>query len=190
MTELRTASAPAAAPVAEAEAAGEGQETTEEGRYIPYSGGSMGWFENSGVLKSELGNNYLFYTAMASDRVRSKQFQRWGERFNRRGGRQRFRAMTGISLGSGRGGARGTTRDISRHGVRVQFLSEVTLKKGDETPLRIHQDEQSDAVAVEVSARVVWSERIGRIRPVWNLGLTFENVTPEQEELLKAFLHD
>ena len=62
-------------------------EVTEAGRYIPYSGGTMGWFENSGVLKCEKPNNYLFYTAMESDLIRSKQFERWGENFNRRGDR-------------------------------------------------------------------------------------------------------
>jgi hypothetical protein len=168
------------------------QELTEEGRYIPYSGGSMGWFENSGVLKCELGNNYLYYTAMASDRVRSKQFERWGERFNRRGERRRFKRMTGVTLatGTGKRGVRGTTRDISRHGVRIQFLEEVVLSKGDDVQIKIHQDEQSDAVVFDGPAHVVWSERIGKIRPVWNIGLTFENLSPEHEAQLKPLLQD
>lgn len=168
------------------------QESTEEGRYIPYGGGSMGWFENSGVLKCELGNNYLYYTAMASDRVRSKQFQRWGERFNRRGDRRRFKRMTGVSLmvGTSKRGVRGTTRDISRHGVRIQFLEEVVLNKGEDVHIKIHQDETSEAVVFDGPAHVVWSERIGKIRPVWNIGLTFENLTPEHEEQLKPLLRD
>ena len=178
----------AGAAVPEQEEPQPSSETTEEGRYIPYSGGSMGWFENSGVLKSELGNNYLFYTAMASDRVRSMQFQRWGERFNRRGDRQRVRRMTGVTLGVGRETVRGTTRDISRHGVRVQFLEEVTLQKGDSTHLKVHQSEDSDVVVFEADARVVWAERIGKIRPVWNLGMTLHELTPEQEERLRPLL--
>lgn len=164
------------------------QELTESGRYIPYSGGSMGWFENSGVLKCELGNNYLYYTEMASDRVRTKQFQRWGDRFNRRGSRQRFKKMIGVALPSGRNMVRGSTRDISRQGVRVQFLEEVKLQKGDHVPLRLFQDEHSNQVVFDGKARVAWSERVGRIRPVWNLGLTFEDMTPEQDEHIAALL--
>ncbi len=40
--------------------------STYKGRYIPYGGGSLGWFENSGVLKCEKGNNYKFHTAIDS----------------------------------------------------------------------------------------------------------------------------
>jgi PilZ domain len=180
---------PAVAPEAEGQ---EGQEhdTTEEGRYIPYSGGSMGWFENSGVLKCELPNNYLFYTAMASDRVRSKQFQRWGERFNRRGDRQRYKRMTGVTVTLGRQVAKGTSRDISRHGVRVQFLDEVKLNKGDLVQLKLHESEGSDKVTFEGSAKIVWSERVGKIRPVWNVGMTFENLSEDQSAALQTMLKD
>ena len=166
------------------------QEVTAEGRYIPYSGGSMGWFENAGVMKTELPNNYLFYTAMTSDRVRSMQFKRWGERFNRRGDRRRFKRMTGVTLGAGKQAVRGTTRDISRHGVRMQFLDEVTLKKGDQVPIKLHPDEQSDAVMFEATALVVWSERVGKIRPVWNIGMTFVDLSPELQEQLAPLLQD
>ena len=183
------ATSAAAAPV-EPEEHGPEVETTEEGRYIPYGGGSMGWFENSGVLKCELPNNYLFHTVMASDRVRSKQFQRWGDRFNRRGDRKRFKTMTGVTLSLGRQRVRGTSRDISRHGVRIQFLDEVLLEKGNIVEIKMHQDESSDAVLMTAQARVVWSERVGKIRPVWNVGLTYENLTPEQDEQLQQFLRE
>jgi len=165
-------------------------ETTEEGRYIPYSGGSMGWFENSGVLKCELPNNYTFHAVMASDRIRSKQFQRWGDRFNRRADRRRFKHMTGVTLAAGKQRVRGTSRDISRHGVRIQFLDEVVLQKGDVVDLKMHQDETSEAVVFTTTAKVVWCERVGKIRPVWNVGMTYENLTPEQDEQLKPLLQE
>ncbi|HKI96972.1 MAG TPA: PilZ domain-containing protein [bacterium] len=165
-------------------------ETTEEGRYIPYGGGSMGWFENSGVLNCEAGNNYLFYTAMQSDRVRSKQFERWGERFNRRGDRRRYKRMTGVSITQGRHTVRGTTRDISRHGVRMQFLEQVELTKGDMVQVTLYEDEQSQSAMHESPAKVVWFERVGKIRPVWNVGLTFENLTEDQQASLQPLLRD
>lgn len=163
------------------------QDLTQEGRYIPYSGGSMGWFENSGVLKSELGNNYLFHTVMQSDEVRSKQFERWGDSFNRRGRKKRVRKETGVTLISGSGEIRGSTRDISINGVRLQFLEELGIAKGDLCTLRIHEGD-TDIVLTDLGSKVVWLERIGKIRPVWNLGLTFPNITPEQTEILRPLL--
>lgn len=172
--------------------AGEGEKTlleeslTEEGRYIPYSGGCMGWFENSGVLNYEGGNNYLFHTVMQSDEVRSKQFQRWGESFNRRGDRRRVRREMNVALKAGSQAVNGTTRDISGHGVRVQFLDEINLEKGDGCTLQLYETD-STAGAIELEAKVVWSEKIGKIRPVWNMGLTFSNLTPELSEQLRPF---
>ncbi len=191
MTEqISPQAAGAAALPAEPEQPATDGETTEEGRYIPYSGGSMGWFENSGVLKSELPNDYTFYTVMTSDRVRSKQFQRWGDRFNRRGDKRRFKRMTGVTLSLGKQRVRGTSRDVSRHGVRIQFLDEVVLEKGNVVELKMHQDEASEAVVFACSAKVVWCERVGKIRPVWNVGMTFEGLTPEQDEQLKPLLQE
>ena len=46
-------------------------EETPHGRYIPYSGGSAGWFENSGVLKYERHQNYQFHREMDLPEVRS-----------------------------------------------------------------------------------------------------------------------
>lgn len=164
-------------------------EITEEGRYIPYSGGCMCWYENSGVLKSEVPNNYLFFSVMASDRVRSKQFQRFGERFNRRRGDQRrYKRMTGLLLTFGPQRVRGTTRDISRHGVRVQFTEEVTVSKGDEVAIEVYTDEQSDTVVLSCKGNVAWCEKVGKIRPLWNVGMTFEDLSEEQAEQLQPML--
>ena len=51
--------------------------TTSDGRYIPYGGGLMGWFENSGVLECELPKDYKFYSVLKPEEVRSKLFERW-----------------------------------------------------------------------------------------------------------------
>lgn len=163
------------------------QELTEEGRYIPYSGGSMGWFENSGVPNVERGNNYLFHTVMQSESVRSKQFQRWGASFNRREGHKRYRRETSVTLVMASSEVRGSTRDISSHGVRLQFLEEIAMVKGDTCTLRVHAEE-TDAPLVDMASKVVWVEKIGRIRPVWNLGLTFTSPTEEQSDILRPLL--
>lgn len=172
---------------------GEGEqdvgEMTEEGRYIPYGGGSMGWFENSGVMNSERGNNYLFHTLMNSDRVRARQFERWGQTFNRRTSRKRYRKETGLTMIVGKSEVHGQTKDISSHGVRIQFLEEVNAKKGDRCVLKLYEADNGPEL-VQVDAQIVWLEKMGKIRPIWNLGMTFLDLTGEQSLKIKLLLDE
>ncbi len=96
--------------------------------------------------------------------------------------------MTGVTLQVGKGGVRGTTRDISMHGVRLQFLDAVTVERGDTVRVQLHQSETSDAVTVELDAQVVWHERVGKIRPVWNVGLSFTGLTEQQNDALRPLV--
>lgn len=160
---------------------------TEEGRYIPYGGGIMGWFENSGVMKSELGNNYQFHQLMQSDAIRATQFERWGARTNRRTIDKRFRKDKGVIMYLDQKEVKGTSRDISGHGVRIQFLMEADVQKGDRCRIKLLESEGGPEI-VELDARVVWSEKIGKIRPVWNVGMTFTDITKEQTEKLQPLL--
>lgn len=149
----------------------------------------MGWFENSGVLKNEIPNNYLFYTVMQSDEVRSKQFERWGERFNRRGPRDRKRKNLNITIRTDDAQVQGATQDISIHGIRLQFLEEVGLEKGQNSTVQIHKGDTTE-VLVEMNAKVVWVEKVGRVRTVWNIGLTFLDTSKEQVQALKELVSD
>ena len=162
-------------------------EKTEEGRYIPYSGGIMGWFENSGVMKSEIANNYQFHLVMQSDAIRAAQFERWGERTNRRTIDKRYRKDKGVIMLLDKKEVKGTSRDISGHGVRIQFLVEADVQKGDVCKIKVLESEDG-AEIVELDARVVWSEKIGKIRPVWNVGMTFTDLTKEQAEKIQPLL--
>lgn len=166
------------------------EESTSEGRYIPWSGGIMGWFENSLVLKNEIANNYLFYTVMESDTVRSKQFERWGDRFNRRGARGRKRKSLNITiLTEGAKNISGSTQDISSHGIRLQFLEEVGLDKGHACTVQVHKGDTPE-VLLEVRSKVVWVEKVGRVRSVWNIGLTFLDSSTEQVDIIKELVSD
>lgn len=165
------------------------EDMTEEGRYIPYGGGIMGWFENSGVMKSELGNNYRFHELMQSDAVRTTQFQRWGQRTNRRTVDKRYRKDRGVVMLLDDKEVQGTSRDISGHGLRIQFLAEPNVQKGSECHLKLYESESGPEI-VEMDARVVWSEKIGKIRPVWNVGMTFTDLSEEQIGKIKPLLVD
>ena len=165
---------------------------TTDGRYIPYGGGLMGWFDNSGVLKIEKENKYQFFTVVDSDSVRGLQFKRWGQGFNRRGDRARVRKETQVTINWGEGrkkeSCHGKTKDISMQGMRLQIFEDISLKKGSEVEISLSNSAGGEVVTV--SARVVWLESVGRIRPVVNVGIGFEDLVGEGHAALKEFLQE
>lgn len=62
---------------------------TDDGTYIPLSGGMRGWFENSGVPKQETLNGYRLHEAVDGDAFKKVILDRI-ETYNRRGA-ERFR---------------------------------------------------------------------------------------------------
>lgn len=159
---------------------------TSDGRYIPYSGGSAGWDDNAGVLKRESGNNYGFHQVMNASEVRVAQFQRMGQRFDRRGHRVRVLKEVGVNLVWQGGNEPGLTRDISMNGIRIQFSNEIPLSMGDAVTVQILDKDGSLQIAVE--SEVAWARTLGNLRPLWNLGLAFTGVTREQTERLREFV--
>ncbi len=183
MTETNTAAAPA-----QTDTPAPTPERTAEGRYIPYSGGIMGWFENSGVLKKELANNYQFKTVLDAELVRKKQFDRWGEIQNRRGeDRVRVIPEVKVTLMYGKDRREATTKDLSPHGMRMQFLEELPIKKGDTVRVQVH-DPQKKKASLEVEANVMWMEKSGKLRSVWNMGLGFPGLTEDQSESMQQIM--
>lgn len=163
-------------------------ERTSDGRYIPYGGGILGWFENSGVLKKELPNNYQFKAVLDSALVRKKQFDRWGEVQNRRSeDRVRVIPEVKVSLAFGKEKREATTKDLSPHGMRMQFLEELPIKKGDVVKVGVH-DPVKKKVVLEVEANVMWMEKSGKLRAVWNMGIGFPSLSDEQSETIRQVL--
>lgn len=181
-TTVETAAAQPEAPEA---AAGE---RTSDGRYIPYGGGILGWFENSGVLKKELPNNYRFNTVLDPAVVRKKQFERWGEIQNRRS-EDRIRVVPEVKvmLTFGKEKREASTKDLSAHGMRTQFLEELPVKKGDPVKVGVF-DPVKKKLALEVEGSVMWMEKSGKLRTVWNMGIGFPSLSEEQSENLKKVL--
>ncbi len=174
-------------------------DVSEEGRYIPYSGGSMGWFENRGVLKCELANNYLFHQVMGSEYVRSVLFQRWGQVTDRRAARRLARDNSVNLLMSGEapedtpyivqwpeGRLSGVTHDISHYGIRLQLSEPVEFTKGTRVTVQLLDAEGNGML--EVASRVIWIKREVVVRPVWFVGIAFTEITHGTEMLLDDFL--
>ena len=166
-------------------------ETMEDGRYIPYSGGVMGWFENRGVLRCEQPNNYRLHTAIDAKSVRRKLFERWGkgETGNRRAS-PRFEVKGGISVSLEWEGNKivGLGKDFSSYGLRLQIQQEeVGLKKEDVVHLKIYNEPEQRTTKFDIESQIMWIDRIGRRRPVWNLGVSFPTITMEESDALKEF---
>lgn len=171
-----------------------------QGRYIPYSGGSMGWFENQGVLKSERNNGYRFYTVMESEHVRAALFQRWSMVTDKRRARRIARensinvmmsddaaAETPFRIDTGDRVIDGTTRDISIYGMRLAFTKAVGLKEGD--ALKVSLLNSGDGqVLLEVPAVVIWVREEVIVSRVWFVGVAFSDITADTERFLDEFV--
>jgi hypothetical protein len=163
-------------------------ERTSDGRYIPYGGGILGWFENAGVSKRELPNNYQFRTVLDAEVVRKKQFARWGEIQNRRK-EERVRVIPDVkvTLLFGKDKREASTKDLSPHGMRMQFLEELPIKKGETVRIQVH-DPQKNKIALDVEANVMWMEKSGKLRSVWNMGIGFPELSAEQTATLQQIV--
>ena len=170
-----------------------------EGKYIPYSGGSLGWFENKGVLKSEQRNNYGFHRAMDSEYVRATLFQRWGQVTNLRKAKRMAKENSVYLLMSDRpeqetpyhlkwpgGRLSATTRDISHYGMRLKFTEEVMLSGGELVTVQLLH--ANGEVMLEVESRVIWVKREEIVRPIWFVGVAFTQITTETENTLQELL--
>jgi hypothetical protein len=164
-----------------------GTDSTQQGRYIPYGGGSAGWFENSGVLKSEHRNNYRFRQEMDLPEVRAKQFLRWGETANRRAGSPRAERKLAINLVQGGTSRQVLTQDMTDRGVRLQFMDEANLSEGENCIVELLSP-GDNAVLASLDAQVIWVEEERLKRSVWNVGLFFPHPSAESLAVLGSLL--
>jgi len=166
-------------------------ETTEQvpgGRYIPYGGGSAGWFENSGVMKSEQRNNYHFDREMDLPEVRTKQFLRWGPAFDRRQG-DRKRRTVHINLLKEGSSESLTTWDINSRGIRLLLETQPALTIGEQVSVEILDQAGGTALAL-LDAQVIWLNQTEATHTIWNVGLYFPMVSAEISSTLRQLLAD
>ncbi len=163
-----------------------GGQVLSDQRYIPYSGGCLGWFENSGVMKVEKPNNYQFFAALDADLVRARQFERTGSKVNkRRSRRKELDPEMKITLKWGKDSKTAMCKDLSAHGMRVQIIDEqVTLKKDDKVQLQVH-DKSGRTLLLDLACAVMWAERAGKLRAIWTFGVTFPTLTAEQVDKVR-----
>lgn len=161
---------------------------TSEGRYIPYSGGSTGWYDNSLVPDSEMPNNYQLFRVMDLNEVRMAQFERVGEHFqDRRGNRKRIMAERPVHISWDGGSEDGVSRDLSMFGARLQFYENVNLQR--DTPVTLTLLEQNSEEAIlTAECQVAWVKLLGNLRPLWNVGLAFIDLSEENRDRLREVL--
>ena len=170
-------------------------ETTSDGRYIPHSGGIMGWFENSGVLKCEQRAGYRFYEMIDAEAVRSKLFERWGggETVNRRvAPRHNVNRNINVAVSqSGETSAIAAAKDYSSHGLRVHIAdgASFNLVKGDSINVIIYDKPEDGQVLFEIPSKIMWVSKVGREKLASSLGIAFMEIPHEQRERLTEFFH-
>ena len=166
-------------------------ETMEDGRYIPYNGGVMGWFENRGVLRYERANNYQLHTVIDAKSVRRKLFERLGEgdSANRRvSPRLNVKGNISVSLEWEGNKIVALGKDFSSYGLRLQIQQEeVGLKKEHIVHLKIYNEPEQRTTKFDIESQIMWIDRAGRRRPVWNLGISFPTITMDESDALKEF---
>jgi hypothetical protein len=152
-----------------------------DGRYIPYTGGSLGWFENCGVSEVEVPNDYQFFTALDADWVRLTQLQRSGMRQNkRRSVRQGLNPETTVTLIAGKQPQAAKCKDFSASGMCVQVIAEQeAVHKGDSIRVQVH-DKSGRNLLLELTGSVAWVEKSGRTRTVWAFGIAFPELMSDQ----------
>ena len=168
------------------------EHSTSDGRYIPHSGGLMGWHENQGVLHCEIPNNYKYYSVIQADEVRAKLFARWndGEKISRRAStRTEQSRQVGIAIVWNGQTAKGQLRDYSSIGMRATIQQqELSLEKGSKPTLRIMKSTDSNEVEFEATSEIMWINRTGRDRVIWSIGMMFIDISPQESARLKNFL--
>jgi hypothetical protein len=186
MTETKAGTAPAQGPAQES--AEEAEKTHQaDGRYIPYSGGSLGWHENSGVASRERRNNYGFHTAIDGELVKAKQYLRSGLRAEkRRSSRRKITEEMPVVLHTDKETKTGRVYDISKHGIRVMYIGDdILLKTGDQAHVRF--PDSKGAIVLDLLSTVVRSWKAGRTRTLWNYGIAFPLMKEDQLAKLIAY---
>ncbi|MFI5399912.1 MAG: PilZ domain-containing protein [SAR324 cluster bacterium] len=188
-TETKPGAEPQAAEGSPAPQAGKpgAGEYQSEGRYIPYSGGSLGWFENSGVLTVEKRNNYLFHTVMDPAMVRAKQIQRSGVHAEkRRSARHEQGADLSATVLVAKEQKTLRVLDLSLHGAKLQFTgAAIALHETEKAVFRFH-DAPGGAPLLELPCTIARVEQmVGRMRTLWIIGIAFQRLAPEQTKTLR-----
>jgi len=168
-------------PTADSSAEGQAESTHQsDGRYIPYSGGSLGWYENTGVPARERGNNYAFHKAIDGEVVRAKQYLRAALRSEkRRSARRIVQEEMLVGLHTSKETKTARVFDISKHGMRAQYIGDdIQLRPGEKVQVRFQGKE--GGLLLELTCTVVRAWKAGRTRTLWNFGLDFPLMKDDQ----------
>lgn len=168
-------------------------ETTSDGRYIPYSGGIMTWYENAGVLKCEAPNNYRFHEMVDAEAVRRKLFERWGggENISRRANeRHSLRKPISLLLTTDSGKTVAcSAKDYSSHGLRLQLdgSEQGGFARGDKIQTVIQDGSDSGRNLFDIASQVMWAMQVGKTQPVISMGIAFMDLSTEQRQALLRY---
>ena len=138
-----------------------------DGRYIPYGGGCLGWYENSGIPHVELSNNYRVHLLMDPQRIHQVSMRRI-ETDNDRREVYRINAKAGQQLNLVHRQQLFTMSllDTTLRGVRGRIAeAEISFEPGELVHL-LPPGESLENLTFKtmppqaIEARVVWAHRV------------------------------
>lgn len=155
-------------------------------RYIPFMGGSLGWFENSGVTNVEKPSNYRYFTAVDTDRIRAALLERSKATANKRKEpRKRLHPETKVTLLLGKRTFDATCKDFSASGMRLLLADEhEVFRKDEQVTVRVH-DKSGRKLLLELLGPIVWANKFGKTRTVWDFGIRFSELSEQQASMVK-----
>jgi hypothetical protein len=160
-----------------------------DGRYIPYSGGSLGWYQNTGVMKGERANNYQFNLVIDEDLVRAKQHLRSGVQGEKRRSPRKVLAdsMT-LQMTLATITVDVQLLDISKHGARLAYVGEELIPKNGAKVKCVFPAAKGSSTPLELQCTIVRNEKSGKTRVVWLIGVDFPIMNPGQMSALSTLL--
>ena len=129
----------------------QGSSPSPSNRYIPRSGGGMGWVGNQGVLANEMPNNYRYYTVPDKKVVRMAEFMRmWEDQ----------REMSRLSSSPlpaylGNDGCVGYSVNISLAAMELCFVTVKPPSPGSRVKIKL-EDRSNEIAPIDIQAGVAW----------------------------------
>ncbi len=129
----------------------QGSSPSPSNRYIPRSGGGMGWVGNQGVLASERPNNYRYYTIPDKKVVRMAEFMRmWEDQ------REMYRLSSSpLPAYLGSDGCVGYSVNISLAAMELCFVTVKPPPPGSRVKIKL-EDRSNQIAPVDIQAGVAW----------------------------------
>ncbi len=160
-------------------------------RYVPHSGGTMGWLDQQEIPKSEQKNGYGYASDIPADEFRAmvayRKTMHQNPQAQKSSTTSKKHRITGqpvdlsratITLHWGEHAAKSTQTGMTMRAVKLSFDSFIPLQKGDKVLIHLVDEGQSKEDPLQVATEVAWVEEATEPPLSWNVGLAYSEINP------------